>query len=244
MVKSFALPLLCIVTFPVGGARADLTIVQKIEGTGAAAPDGKAPTQMVFKIKGDKARIDTAPELSTIIDSKTGDVLNVMNDQKSYLRVSGQQARAVADTASRFRSKAQPEEKPKLVATGKKETINGYEAEEYVSETPQFKASYWICGSYPDGVAILKQLQAITPQSWGLDNNSMPDYRDFPGVPLRTRISFGGKEIVSTLVSVNTDPLPATDFAPPVGYKEMKLPDIGKILGGKSDAKPKPPPNP
>ncbi len=243
MVRPLVLPLLFVANFALS-AHADLTIVQKIEGAGAATAEEKAPAQMIFKIKGDKARIDSAPELTTIIDGKTGDVLNVMNDQKKFLRVSGQQARAVAETAARFRSKAEPEEKPKLVASGRKETINGYEAEEYISDTPQFKASYWIAPSYPDGAAILKQLQAITPPSLGLGTNSMPDYRDFPGVPLRTRITFGSKEIVSTLVSVNTDPLPETDFAPPVGFKEMKMPDLGKIFGGKPDAKPKTTPNP
>ncbi|MDQ6807893.1 MAG: DUF4412 domain-containing protein [Verrucomicrobiota bacterium] len=236
-----ALFLLCLALIPIS-ARADLTIVQKIEGAGAVTADGSAPKEMTIKIKGDKVRIDTSPQMSTIIDSKSGDILNLMNDQKKFLRVSGEQARAVAETAARFRTKPEPTEKAKLVATGKKETINGYEAEEYVADTPQFKATYWIAPSYPDGAAIVKQLQAITPQSWGLGADSMPDYRDFPGVPVRTRINLGGKEIVSTLTSANLDPVSEAEFAPPVGFEEMKMPDIGKMFGGgKPDAKEKRP---
>lgn len=223
-------------------ARADLTIVQKIEGAGAVTADGKAPREMVIRIKDDKARMDMGPQLATIIDSKTGDVVNLMTEQKKFLRVSGEQARAVADTAARFTSKAESIEKPKLIATGRKETVNGYETEEYLSETPEFKASYWIALTYPDGPAILKQLQTVTPQSWGLGKGSMPDYRDFPGVPLRTRINVGGKEIVSTVTSIKADILPESEFVPPAGFEEMKMPDIGKMFAPKPEAKPKPKP--
>ncbi len=221
-------------------AQGDLTVVQKIEGAGAVTADGKAPREMVIRIKGDKARMDLGSQLATIIDSKTGDVVNLMTEQKKFLRVSGQEARAVAETAARFTAKVEPNEKPKLVATGRKETVNGYETEEYLSETPEFKATYWIALSYPEGADVLKQLQTVTPQAWGLGDNSMPDYRDFPGVPLRTRIVLGGKEIVSTVTSIKTDPVPETEFTPPAGFEEMKMPDIGKMLGTKPEAKPTP----
>ena len=227
--------LLALVTL--GPARADLTIVQQIQGAGE---DGKDSGQMVIRIKAEKARIDTAPQVTTIIDGRTGEIVNVMNDQKKFLRISGQQARAVAETASRFMSKVEATEKPKLVATGKKETINGYETAEFISETPGVTTRYWIAPAYPDGAAILTQLQAVTPRSWGLGENAMPDYRNFPGVPVRTRMTIGGKEITTTLVSVKLDALPDSDFAPPAGFEELKMPDLGKMFGGKLDAKTKP----
>src|ERR1043166_4939488 len=64
-------------------ARADLTIVQKVEGAGQGG-------EMTIKIKGDKARIDTSPKLTTIIDGKTGEITNLMNDQK---KIKGDKAR-------------------------------------------------------------------------------------------------------------------------------------------------------
>src|SRR5207253_10309834 len=54
----------------------------------------------------------------------------------------------------------------KLTPTGKKETINGYETEEFVYETPQFKASFWVATKYPDAADILKQMQAPVSGAW------------------------------------------------------------------------------
>ena len=54
--------------------------------------------------------------------------------------------KAAAEMVSKFtdKNKNKSAEKPKLAATGKKETVNGYETEEYVYEAPDLKATYWI----------------------------------------------------------------------------------------------------
>src|SRR5206468_3599637 len=48
--------------------RADLTLIQKVDAAGRTG-------EMTMKFKGDKIRIDPAPELSMITDSKTGDTV-------------------------------------------------------------------------------------------------------------------------------------------------------------------------
>ncbi len=48
-----------------------------------------------------------------------------------------------------------------------------------------------------------------------------------------------GRQVTSTLASVKQDPLPDTEFAPPKGFEELKMPDLGGMLGGKSGAAPK-----
>src|SRR6185436_12353262 len=111
-------------------ARGDLTIVQKVEGSGSVS-------QITTKLKGDKARLEVSPEVTTIVDNKSGEMLNLMNSKRKFLRISA--------------------EKSKLTPTGKKETINGYEAEEYIRESPSLKESYWIALKYPDSAAIVKQ---------------------------------------------------------------------------------------
>ncbi len=151
-------------------ARADLTIVQNVDGAGPV-------NTMTIKIKGDKARIEPSPQVTTIIDSRSGEMLNLMNEQKKFLRISADKAKAFADMAVAAGSGKQPAEKPKLVPTGKKDTINGYEAEEYVCESTSFKASYWISKQYPDAANIVKQLQAMTPATWNAAGQGMPDYR-------------------------------------------------------------------
>lgn len=210
-------------------ARADLTIVQNVEGAGPVSA-------MTIKIKGDKARIEAGSQVTTIVDSKSGEMLNLMNEQKKFIRISASQAKAVAEMAVQPDQPSAPGGKPQLKPTGKKETINGYESEEYVCDAPAFKASYWISVRYPNSAAIVQQLQAMTPQAWNVAGRGMPDYRDFPGLPLRSHVTFSGKEIVSTLVSVNQNPLPESDFAAPTGFEEMKMPNIDAMLGGKPQA--------
>ena len=57
-------------------ARADLTIVQKVEGT-----DGLH--EITMKVKGDKARVEVSPQVTTILDAKTGELTNLLNDKKT-----------------------------------------------------------------------------------------------------------------------------------------------------------------
>ena len=210
-------------------ARADLTIVQQIEGAGPVS-------EITMKLKGDKARIEASPQVASIIDSKTGEMLNILNEQKMVMRTSAAQAKAAAGAIAGSKGQpAAPAEKVKVTPTGKKETINGFETEEYLSAAPTYKASYWIAKNYPQGAVILKQLQAMTPEAWGSGAAGTPDFRDFPGLPLRTNITMGETKIISTIKTIKMDPLPDSDFTIPPGFKEMKMPNISGMLG-KPDA--------
>src|ERR1700747_609784 len=102
-------------------ARADLTIVQRVEG---AAQNG----DMTVKIKGDKERIDAPSQPTRIIDGKTGEMTDLMNERKSFVKISAAQIKAVAESMNQ--SGKQPSAS-KLTPSGKKDTINGYETEEY-----------------------------------------------------------------------------------------------------------------
>src|SRR5437764_10256425 len=116
-------------------ARGDLTIVQRVEGAGQNG-------DVTVKIKGDKQRIDAPSQPTRIIDGKSGEMTDLISDQKSFVTISAAQIKAAA--ASMNLSPDKNSTASKLTPTGKKETINGYETEEYVYETPQFKASFWV----------------------------------------------------------------------------------------------------
>jgi hypothetical protein len=206
-------------------ARADLTIVQKVEGGGPVA-------DMTIKLKGDKARIDAMPQMSTIIDSKTGEIINLMNKQKTAVRISAEKVKAASEMVDKFTDpdKKKTAEHPKLTATGKKETINGYEAEEYVYEAPELKAIYWIAPKYPDGAAILKQMQSLKSNTLAASNAWLPDYGDFPALPIKTVISVGDKKITSTITSVTKDPVNEAEFSVPKDFREINSPDISSLL--------------
>jgi hypothetical protein len=219
---SFAALLIC-------SARADLTIVQNVEGGGAT-------NVMTIKIRGDKARLEPTPEVTTIIDSRTGEIVNLMNSQKKFVRISAERAREAAEMALKADSKLPTQLKAQLKPTGKKEKILGFEAEEYVCETPSFKATYWISTKYPDSQKIVQQMHAMTPESWNINGKGLPDYRDFPGLPLRSHMTLAGKEVRSTLVSVKQDPLSDAEFVPPKDFGEMTMPKLDVLPGHKSKA--------
>ena len=63
---------------------------------------------MTIKIKSEKARIDASPQLTTIFDGKTGEVINLLNDQKTVVRISPGKLKAVTDMLDKFNDKKQP----------------------------------------------------------------------------------------------------------------------------------------
>src|SRR5256714_11875694 len=199
-------------------ARADFTIVKKVEGGKAAG------NEIILKLKGDRARVEASPQMTMIVDGKSGDTLTLMNAQKKFLRISGDKARAIAELSAKYGGATV--ERPKLVATGKKMTINGYEAEEYVGETKMFKAAYWIAPSFPDSAAIMKQLQAVIPAAWNDLAKGLMDYRDLPGFPLRTQVKTDDGEITSTVTAIKRDALSEAEFSVPKDFQEMKIPNV------------------
>ena len=148
---------------------------------------------------------------------------DLMNDKKSFVRISAEQMKAAAETISKFDDGKQASPR-KLTPTGKKETINGYETEEFVFETPQFKASFWVAAKYPDAAGILKQMQAPVSGAWKPSNMGMPDYTDFAGLPLKTVISVGDNQVVTTIMSIKKDSISASEFDIPKDFQELKKP--------------------
>jgi len=222
---------------------ADLTIVYSV----AIQPESQkgekpaAGTNMTLKIKGDKVRVEASLEMTTIFDGTTGEVINLMNEQKMVVRISPEKMKAVTEMINKFSGNKSAPEKPKLTSTGHKEMVDGYETQQYTYEGPNFRAICWVAPGYPNGAAILAQLQSIKSDLWDAANTKMPDFRDFPGLPIRTRMIMGkdaeekkpGKnssdhatEIISTLTSVNQNPISDSEFVVPTDYKEPKLPDI------------------
>ena len=216
--------LVCLVIILLAGAaRADLTLVQKVEGAGGPA------NEVTVRIKGDKARIDATPQISTIVDGKTGEVLTLMKDQKAVVRISADKMKAAADMINKFTDKKKSTGPSKPAPTGRKEVINGYEAEEYTVETPIFKAAYWVAPQYPNGAAILKQLQAVKSDMWNSAKTKLPDYRELPALPIQTIIDLGTSKMTTTLISAKEDPLADSDFAVPADFKEITVPDLGRV---------------
>lgn len=204
--------------------RADLTIVQKVES-------GDGSNRVTMKVKGDKARVEINPKITTLLDAKTGELTMLMNDQKQVMRISGERAKAMAEMAKAMAKDAIAPEKAKPKPTGKKQTINGYETEEYVSSSQKVQTSYWIATDYPGSDAIMKQMAVLQNGAFAAMRKGMPNFTDLPGLPIRTEVKMNGEsKMTSTIETVNQDPIPDAEFTVPAGYSEMKMPDF---LGGK-----------
>jgi len=217
-------PVCCfVVTFClIAAAQADLTLVQKVEGASGV-------NQITIKVKGDKSRVEISPELTTIIDKKSGDTLQLINSKKKFLRLSTEKMKAIAELTSKY-SKDSPVSTSKLTATGKKDTINGYDVEEYVRESPSLKETYWIASNYPDSAAIVKQLQSIAPSAWNDIAKGVLDFQNFPGLPLRTIIKTDHREVTSTFTVIKQDTLSDAEFSAPRDFDELKVPNLQDVL--------------
>ena len=202
-------------------SRADLLITQKVEGMGPAG------METTTKVKGDKMRVDATPEISVIVDVKSGDMINLMHAQKAYLKVSGDMAKAMMEQMKQGQGGAAAA-KPELKPTGKKEAINGYACEEYLGTANGMKFNFMLTKALPNYEAALKQLAdamkngplAQQTQGMGLDFGALP------GFPLRTTLEVGGQKMTSTVTNVSTALLPDADFNLPAGYQEMAMPSL------------------
>jgi hypothetical protein len=229
--------------------RADLTIVYSTTVEPASHSQKGQPTptavaagnNMTIKVKADKARIDVSPQVTAIFDGQTGELINLLNDQKTIVRIPPDKMRAIADMVNKFSSNKAGSDKPRLTPTGQREMINGYDTDQYTYDGSDFKATYWIAPNYPNGAAVLAQLQAIKSELWDAANTKMPDFRDFPGLPIRMRMIVGKEnpgrehgasglgfpiEITSNVTGVSLDSIADSQFTVPANFKERKLPDI------------------
>jgi hypothetical protein len=211
--------------------RADLTLIQKVDAAGTTG-------EMTIKFKGDKVRIDPAPELSIITDSKTGDTVTLMHAEKKAMRISGDKMKAAAEMVKKFSAASPTEQKAKLTPVGRKETVNGVPSEVFTADTAVGKATYYIAMNYPDGPAIIQEMKAAQPSALANSGTNIPDFRDLPGVPVKIEMDTARGHVVMTLVSAKRDPVPNSTFDVPANYTDMKMPDLfgGKKIPGNPPA--------
>ena len=208
----------------VGSARADLTVVSKVEGMGQNM-------ESTAKFKGNRTRVDAAPNTSLIMDLKSGEIIQLTESQKTYLKVPMQIAQAAIDSMKKMQGD-QP--KPQLTPTGKSDTINGYAAQEYTCNIAGSRLSMWLTTAMPDYDKALKEMSAAFSQGpmaammqgYGLDMSTLP------GFPIRTVNEVQpGQALTTTVVSVSTKPLPDSDFEVPPGFKEVSMPSLTPPTG-------------
>jgi hypothetical protein len=197
-------------------AKGDYIIKQQVETMGRVQ-------QVVLQIKDPKARLDTA-QTSTIIDSSTGETTVLIHAQKAFLKIGTEQLKAQSEAVKNLMGNKGNENTGdiELKPTGRKETINGYETEEYVTNLNGTDMSLFICKTFPDFRKIIDAIEVVQ-KGPGMDifrSMTVPASK-YPGMPIRTEAKFLGQRVVVTLESVQQTDLTDADFSIPADYKEL-----------------------
>jgi len=142
------------------------------------------------------------------------------------VKVSGEQLKSRAEAIKRSlkltdENSANIELKP----TGKKETILGYEAEEYATTVGGVPTSVFVAKNYPNYQKFLEALSTAHKASALQSSLSIPPEK-YPGMPLRTEIELKGQKLTTTLDSAEETTIPDDEFAVPTDYKEMSSPQL------------------
>ena len=197
--------------------RADLVIVQHVDGSGQSG-------DQTIKIKGDKARTDLAQQVSMITDGASGDIVTLMHAPKTFLKVTAAQTKAMLEQLKKLAPSAEP---PKLTATGKKEKVGTYDCEIFTTNLGAVSVTYWISKDFPNYQAVLEQmgkLQASAISAMG--KGMMPELKDFPGMQIKTEMDLGGKKVSTVLVSAKEESVDPASFEIPKDYKEVNAPAL------------------
>jgi Domain of unknown function (DUF4412) len=200
-------------------AKADYIIKQTIENAGKTRA-------IEIKIKDTKLRIDTANQNSALFDSKTGEETVLLHQQKAFVKISAEQLKSRTEAMKRvLKLNEENSANVELKPTGKKETIGGYEAEEYATTLGGLPTTVFVAKSYPNYQKFLDALSAAHKASALQSSLSIPPDK-YPGMPLRTEIELKGQKLTTTLDSAEETSLSDDDFAVPADYKEMSSPQL------------------
>jgi Domain of unknown function (DUF4412) len=200
-------------------AKADYVIKQTIENAGKTH-------EIEIKIKDTKLRIDTANQNSALFDSKTGDETILLHQQKAFVKISAERLKSRSEAIKRMlklddENSAGVELKP----TGKKETIQGYEAEEYATTLGGVPTTVFVAKSYPNYQKFLEALTTAQKASALQSSLSIPPDK-YRGMPLRTQVELKGQKLTTILDSAEETSLPDADFTVPADYKEISSPQL------------------
>ena len=187
-------------------ARADLTLVQDTLLNGV-----RSRTSMW--VKGDKMRSDNDTTSSVIIDAATGDMTTLVHEQKMIIVNNTKQLAALAAQATGGKPVEIAE--TKITATGQKEKVDGYDCEIVLSENQGMVVKMWVAKDYPNGEQLREELKMLSK----LSAPGAPKPPEVPGIALKTEYEQQGLKFTTQLVSISTEPVDASRFVIPEGYK-------------------------
>src|SRR5258708_8649423 len=162
-------------------AKADYVIKQTIENAGKTR-------EVEIKIKDTTFRINSPNQISELFDSKTGEETILFHQQKAFVKVSGEQLKS-RDEAIKRSLKLTDENSAniELKPTGNKQTIQGYDAEEYTTTVGGVPTTMFIAKSYPNYQKFLEPLNTHHKPPPLQSSFTIPPQK-YPAIPLRPHL--------------------------------------------------------
>lgn len=205
------------------GAKADITIVSDIK---SADIESAEMGNMTMKLANGKVRVDTGPAHIIILPSEKK-MLIIVDAQKMVMVKS-------LDDPTQSPNGGEP---PTIERTGKTEKISGYDCQQILLKDKKGRITeLWVSSAAPDMAQFASSFKALVsanPKKSGFDWTGVMSQKDLNTYPIRSiQYSADGKEEMRiTVLSINQNPVPASEFVAPAGYMEMKMPNFGGVDG-------------
>ena len=101
-------------------------------------------------------------------------------------------------------------------------------------QVPFYGGTYFPPDPRP-GMPAWTQLLSAIAEAWSTALKGLPNYQDFPGVPIKSQTQVGNEQITTTVTAIKEDNLSDEEFAIPKDFQELKMP---KMFDGKPPGKP------
>ena len=211
---------------------ADLTIVQEVVMSQAGSQE--TAREMTFYVSGQKTRVEQGEGGMIFLGAEKKNIV-LMHPNKTYMIMPTLDASAIAKGA--HSSASRDAENMTWEKTGKKETIAGIEAEQWLGKSGGKTAIEVWSGGKPEVLeefitsagSIAKGPAAELAKNLKKGAGSWPQ-----GYPLKTIVYNDGGVIVATTTvkKIDAGPVSPSQFEIPAGYSEMKMPfGAGQPLG-------------
>jgi hypothetical protein len=218
----------------------DLTVHQRTTTGGGRNAETREETQYAH---GDTLVIDGRDE-RTIVDVAARTMTIADKTKKTYFMLTFDQMRAQADAVQKKLQDMPRQERGMmdemlgngapvtLQPTGKKETIAGYEASEYVLNGGPFHGAVWTTEalSLPEGVRKWRELSASATAQKGPGRQLAEALAHAKGVPLRTTMTAtigpGTFSTSTEATAVSTAPPPPDVLVVPPGFTKVAAPAV------------------
>jgi hypothetical protein len=201
-------------------ARADLTITQQIQKD---APPKAANMTMTMKIKEGKMRLDLNPQISSIVDLKTGDMMSLMHPQKVVMKIPGASIKSMQQVVKQDAAKSVGSDPVAPKPTGRKETISGFACEEFETTADGMNVHLWLTKDLPNAEKLMAELSELSGELDPL--KGVTKDQKLPGFPIRTVVDANGAgKTTVTVLAVSESPVADSEFVVPDGYRAMQAP--------------------